>query len=111
MVIVRSFNDEINDHERAISHVLTGGALTGGSSASDTDGRRRRPAGGQSDPRSGMLRHTGSPRRTRMSGTARSVDGSSAASVGARWERLATRSSRPPGDPGIRLAINPGRHG
>jgi len=58
MVVVRSFSHGINDHERAISHVLTG--------STDPEGQFRTGYGmgaavarlaGQSDPRSGMLRH------------------------------------------------------
>ncbi|MCC2667621.1 MAG: hypothetical protein K0Q72_92, partial [Armatimonadetes bacterium] len=56
--VVRSFAHAVNDHERAISHVLTGGT--------DPQGQFRTGFGmgaavarlaGQSDPASGMLRH------------------------------------------------------
>lgn len=111
MVIVRSFTHGINDHERAISHVLTG--------STDAEGQFRTGYGmgaavarlaGQSDSGSGMLRHLvlTSPHRdgqyaSELRRVVRGVRGGTLGAACDPFEQAAGAS------PGIRLAMSPAR--
>jgi uncharacterized protein DUF1501 len=111
MVVVRSFAHGINDHERAISHVLTGGT--------DAEGQFRAGYGmgaavarlaGQSDPQSGMLRHTvlTSPHgdgqyAQELRRVVRGVRGGTMGAACDPFEQAAGAN------PGIRLALSPER--
>jgi len=111
LVVVRSFAHGVNDHERAISHVLTG--------STDPEGQFREGFGmgaavarlaGQSDLRSGMPRHTvlTSPHRDgqyaqELKRVVRGVRGGTLGAACDPFEQAAGAS------PGIRLALSPAR--
>jgi uncharacterized protein (DUF1501 family) len=111
LVVVRSFAHGVNDHERAISHVLTGGT--------DPEGQFRVGYGmgaavarlaGQSDLQSGMPRHSvlTSPHRDgqyaqELKRVVRGVRGGTLGATCDPFEQAAGAS------PGIRLALSPAR--